>query len=306
MEAKLVDKAKLKPDKNQPRKTFNLDDLIPSIQERGIMTPLIIAPNNLILDGERRWRAANKIREIKEVPCVVVDAKDWNKADKRLETQLLINEMREDYNVIERAEAYQRYIDAGHSERELARLLGKGHYTIQQALSLLAMAMATREKLRKDDTNWSFHADIEGVSGEKIPQKQKERIHQRVFEGAFANQDELRETLQFAKEHPVESERIIEAKDSTERGLVMVGAERSVPTEYKPKKKMSQEDVEKMRFTAMVQALNSINSNRTLWAMSDAISVVKKLATREQKETIIRSIETIIRGWTKTLNELKK
>ena len=306
MEAKLIEKTKLKPDKNQPRKTFDVEGLIVSIKERGIMTPLIIAPDNTILDGERRWRAANKIKEIKELPCVIVDTKDWNKPDKRLETQLLINEMREDYNVVERAEAYQKYINAGHSQHDLARLLQRSRSTIQNTLAVLDVASSTRERLRKDDTNWSLHADVEMFTDEKIPRKQKERIHQRVFEGAFTNQDELRETLQFAKEHPAERERIIEAKDPTERGLVMVGAERSVPTEFKPRKKMGAEDVERMRFTEMVQALNAVNSNRTLWSMSGAVDIVKKLATREQKQDIIRSVETIIRAWTKTLNELKK
>lgn len=306
MEAKLIEKTKLKPDKNQPRKTFDIEDLIVSIKDRGIMTPLIIAPDNTILDGERRWRAANKIKEIKQLPVVIVDTKDWNKPDKRLETQLLINEMREDYNVIERAEAYQRYVNAGHPIRELARLLGKSQQTISAILSLLTVRSVTREKLRKDDANWSLHADVEMGLNESIPKEQKEKVHQRVFEGAFANREELRETLQFAKENPVERDKIIEAKDTIERGLVMIGSERPVPTEFKPRKKMGAEDIEKIRFTEMVQALNAINSNRTLWSMNGAGDIVKKFATKEQKKEIIQSVETIIRAWTRTLNELKK
>lgn len=305
MKAVLIDKTKLKPDRGQPRKTFNIEDLILSIREKGVITPLIITPDNRILDGERRWRASKKVKEVKKLPCVVVDRKEWEKPDKRLGIQLVINEMREDYNVIERAEAYKRYIDAGHSQRELAKLLGKGKSTIGNLLSLLASASTTRERLRKDDTNWSFHADVEMYSNESIPRKQKERVHKRIFEGAFATLDELRETLQFAEAHPIEREKIIEAKDSTERGLVMIGAEPIEPKEYKPKKKVSQEDIEKMRFTEMVYALNTINNSRVLWAMSNAIDIINKFATKSQKKDIIRSIETIVRVWTETLKKLK-
>lgn len=305
MEAKLIEKTKLKPDKGQPRKTFNIEELIPSIKEKGVITPLIITPDNTILDGERRWRASNKIKEIKKLPCVVVDRKDWEKPDKRLETQLIINEMTEDYNVIERAEAYKRYIDAGHTRADLARLLHRDQTAIFKVLSLLSVTRETKERLRKDDTNWTLHTDVEMMLNADIPRKQKERIHKRVLEGAFVNRDELRETLEFAKEHPIETEKIIEAKDTTERGLVMIGAEPIEPKEFKPRKKMSQEDVEHLRFTEMIQALNVINSSRTLWAMSDAIDIIKKLANKEQKKSIIRSIETIIRVWSETLKKLK-
>jgi ParB family chromosome partitioning protein len=305
MKAELIEKTKLKPDKSQPRKTFNIEELVASIKEKGVITPLVITPDFKILDGERRWRASQKVDKIKKLPCVIMEEEEYEKPDKRLETQILINEMREDYNVIERAEAYKRYIDAGHSQMDLARLLQTGHTTIQNVLGLLACRQADKERLRKDDTDWTLHARAEMMLNSSIPQKQKERIHQRIFEGAFANKDELDETLEFAKEHPAEREKIIEAKDTTERGLVMIGAERPVPTEYKPKKKASPEDIEKMRFTEMIQALNTINSSRTLWAMSDAIDIVKKLATKEQKKNIIRSIETIVRVWSETLKKLK-
>jgi len=67
-----------------------------------------------------------------------------------------------------------------------------------------------------------------------------------------------------------------------------------------------QQDIGRMRFTEIIQALNVINSSRVLWAMSDAIDIINKLATKSQKKDIIRSVETIIKAWTKTLRALKK
>lgn len=308
MEAKLITKSKLKPDANQPRKSFDLDGLVDSIKERGILVPLIVTPDFTILDGERRWRASNKIEELKELPCFVVDQKEYDKPDKRLELQLIVDEMREDYNAVEKAEAYQRYINAGHSQQDLATLLKKSHSVVKSAISILSAGPSVVSKLREDDKNWTFHADVECKLNGDVPKKQKENIHKRVLEGAFNTQDELRETLAFAKSHPVHLEEIAEAKDASARTLVMLNAEPIVKDKFKPKgrKEMNQVDIDKERLTQMLQALNNINSSRILWSMTDAIEFVKKTATKEQKEAIIKSIEMIVKVWTKTLSELKK
>lgn len=310
MKLEFIDKNKLNPDKNQPRKSFQLDELIESIKDMGILTPLIVTPDhpNEILDGERRWRASMKIAKIKKLPCIVMPKEDYDAPDKRLEAQLIIDEMRENYNVIDKAEAYKRYIDAGHSQDELSRLLRhKSHTLVQNILKLLDTRVAIQKHLQKDDANWSYHSEVESGLNGSVPRKQKDRIHQRVLEGAFNTRDELRETLQFAREHPVEREKIIEAEDSTERGLIMLGAEApETQKPYRPKgKEKTKEDIDKMRFTDMIVALNNINGNRYLWAMSDAIELVNKTATKEQKESIVKSIETIVKVWTKTLKELK-
>ena len=306
MEAKLLKRTQLKPDENQPRKSFDLDSLIESIKERGVITPLIITEDSVILDGERRWRASEGIQD--ELPCVIVDRKDYDQPDKRLELQLIIDEMREDYNAIDRAEAYQRYIDAGHSQKELATLLKVKEPAITGLLKLLKLTRVNLDKLREDDTNWSFHSDIEGTLNGSVPPAQKDRIHKRVIDGAFNNRDELRETLTFAKEHPVHLEEIAEAKDASERTLVMLNAEPIVKDKYKQKKRveMSQPEIDKERLTQMMQALNSINSCRILWSMTDAIDFVKKTATKEQKEAIVKSVDMIVEVWNKTSKALKK
>lgn len=306
MRIELINKNKLKPDKGQPRKTFNLGELAASIKESGIMVPLIITPDYQILDGERRWRASKEIKGLNDLPCVIIEKKEYEKPDKRLELQLITNEMSEKYNVVEKAEAYQRYLDAGHSHRELAKLLGKGKSTVGHILSLLSLRGDTLENLRKNDSNWTFHARIEEALNDSLPKIQKDRIHQRVEEGAFSNRDELEETLDFAKSHPVQAEKVLSAKDNMERGLVMLNARPVEKKEYKPKRKMTQEEIERVRFIEMIQALNSINNSRILWAMSGAVDIVNRIATSSQKKEVIKSIETIIGAWTKTLKELQK
>ena len=61
-----LDIAKVEPDRNQPRKTFDedeLEELADSIKEKGILIPLLVRPQEdyyQIIAGERRWRAARK------------------------------------------------------------------------------------------------------------------------------------------------------------------------------------------------------------------------------------------------------
>lgn len=69
----LIDK--IKPDKNQPRKTFDeeeLKNLANSIIENGLLQPIEIDEENMIIDGERRWRA-HKIAKKKTIRCVVIN-----------------------------------------------------------------------------------------------------------------------------------------------------------------------------------------------------------------------------------------
>ena len=72
------------PNKYQPRKNFdeeNLNDLVNSIKERGVIQPIIVRKSNTnntkyeIIAGERRWLAAQKAG-LHEIPVVVTDADD--------------------------------------------------------------------------------------------------------------------------------------------------------------------------------------------------------------------------------------
>ena len=74
----------LVPNKYQPRKIFdeeNLKDLTNSVQERGILQPIIVRKSNdnrskyEIIAGERRWLAAQRAG-MHNVPVVITEADD--------------------------------------------------------------------------------------------------------------------------------------------------------------------------------------------------------------------------------------
>lgn len=138
------------PNKFQPRTHFKEDDLqelADSIQEKGVIQPLIIKNGKEgkyeLIAGERRLRAS-KLAGLNSVPVVVLDVED---DDSLLELALIENVQRTDLNPIEEAEAYRKLIDRfGYTQEETAKRVGKKRTTITNLLRLLKLP----EKLQED------------------------------------------------------------------------------------------------------------------------------------------------------------
>ncbi len=130
--------------KFQPRKNFdkeNLQDLINSIQERGIIQPIIVRKSNIdkskyeIIAGERRWLAAQKAG-LHEVPVVITEADDL----KSLEVAIVENVQRHDLSAIEEAKGYQRLIDEfSYDQEKVAKFIGKSRSHITNCLRILTL-----------------------------------------------------------------------------------------------------------------------------------------------------------------------
>ena len=66
METIKIKIGEIRPDKNQPRKKTGfgkeeLEELSNSIKQVGMVVPILIQKDGMIIDGERRWRAAKLI-----------------------------------------------------------------------------------------------------------------------------------------------------------------------------------------------------------------------------------------------------
>ena len=73
-EIKELSVSEIKPDKNQPRKSFDdesLQNLAESILSNGLINPIEVDENNVIITGEQRWRA-HKIAKLKTIECKIV------------------------------------------------------------------------------------------------------------------------------------------------------------------------------------------------------------------------------------------
>ncbi len=134
--------AEIVPNKYQPRKNFdeeNLNDLVNSIKERGVIQPIIVRKSNMdnskyeIIAGERRWLAAQKAG-LHDIPVVVTDADDL----KSLEFAIVENVQRHDLNPLEEAQGYKRLIDEfAYDQDKVSKFIGKSRSYISNSLRLL-------------------------------------------------------------------------------------------------------------------------------------------------------------------------
>ncbi|MBC8549726.1 MAG: ParB/RepB/Spo0J family partition protein [Candidatus Brocadiales bacterium] len=134
-----VNLADIQPNEAQPRKEFvqsQMENLISSIQEHGILQPIIVRPTSKgykIIAGERRWRAATQLG-LKEIPAIVKTADSL----KTIELALVENIQREDLNPMEKATAYSELkINFGLTQEQIATKVGQDRSTVANTIRLL-------------------------------------------------------------------------------------------------------------------------------------------------------------------------
>ena len=142
------------PNKYQPRKNFdeeNLNDLVNSIKERGVIQPIIVRESNSenskyeIIAGERRWLAAQKAG-LREIPVVITNADDL----KSLEFAIVENVQRHDLNPLEEAQGYKRLIDEfAYDQDKVSKFIGKSRSYISNSLRLLNLPKEVLDYVEK-------------------------------------------------------------------------------------------------------------------------------------------------------------
>ena len=148
--AKSVPIDQIYPGRFQPRKHFDeeaLATLVESIKAQGILQPILVRrhPESSnayeIIAGERRWRAA-QLAQLHEVPIVIKDLPDRD----ALEVALVENIQRQDLNAVEEAEGYRRLIDEfGHTQEDLAKVVGKSRSHVANLMRLLTLSEPVRK-----------------------------------------------------------------------------------------------------------------------------------------------------------------
>ena len=164
-----IDINDIKPNSNQPRKTFDedkLNELAASIEEHGLIQPLVLRKAEKgyeIVAGERRWRAARKIG-IREIPCIVRELTD----EENMLLAIIENMQREDLNPIEEAEGIRQMIDTyGLTQEEVSKSVGKSRPYIANSLRLLRRPETVRKYVEDGSLSTGHAKAIAAVSDEK-------------------------------------------------------------------------------------------------------------------------------------------
>jgi ParB family chromosome partitioning protein len=143
------------PNPQQPRHEFRqeeLEELIVSVREFGVLQPIVVRPRPGAADGEaqfelimgeRRLRAS-KAAGLAAIPAIVRNTDD----DAMLRDALLENLHRAELNPLEEASAYKQLLeDFGITQEQLAERIGRSRPQITNTLRLLKLPPAIQRRV---------------------------------------------------------------------------------------------------------------------------------------------------------------
>ena len=180
----------VKQNESQPRKRFNQEQmktLMKSIEEHGILQPIIVCPTNKgykIIAGERRWRAA-KLLGLKEIPVNIKNVDSM----KSLELALVENIQREDLNPIEKANAYlELKNNFGLTQEKIANRIGQERSSIANTIRLLDLAENIQELVSRGTISMGHARALLSL---KDPKKQEILSEKIVTDGLSVREVEM-------------------------------------------------------------------------------------------------------------------
>jgi len=143
------------PNARQPRSEFRqeeLDELIVSIREIGVLQPIVVRPlagavegepQYELIMGERRLRASKHLG-LATIPAVIKSTAD----EDMLRDALLENLHRANLNPLEEASAYQQLLaDFGITQEQLAERIGRSRPQITNTLRLLRLPETVQRRV---------------------------------------------------------------------------------------------------------------------------------------------------------------
>lgn len=152
---RLIPLRDIKPNPYQPRGRIDdadIEDLIASIREKGVVQPVIVKKENnqyVLAAGERRFRAA-QLAGATEIPAIIRELTD----QELLEIGLIENLHRTDLNPVEEATAYDQLNKVFKlTHEQIARITGRDRSTITNTLRILTLPEKIKEYIRAGKLN---------------------------------------------------------------------------------------------------------------------------------------------------------
>jgi len=182
MKIQKIQISKIKPDKDQPRKFIDpaaVDGLAKSYENQGLINPIEVDENNIIITGELRFRAAKKAG-LTEIPCRILDIKP----EDRLMRQLVENLHHYKMDDMDIAKALKKIYNQDVNQEELARQLGKTQQFVSEHLSLLEAPEELREKIEKKEIPFTFVRVLKAT-----PEKYKKKMEKKIINDEIATRD---------------------------------------------------------------------------------------------------------------------
>ncbi len=186
-----IDVTRLQAGKYQPRRDMSetaLAELASSIEQHGVMQPIVIRPllasedksaafvTHEIIAGERRWRAA-KMAGKSVIPAIERALSD----ELAIALALIENIQREDLSVIEQAAALQRFhTEFGMSHAMIAEVVGKARTTVSNLLRLNQLHDTVKDHLANSALDMGHARTLLALSSDQQP-----IIAQKIIDGGM-------------------------------------------------------------------------------------------------------------------------
>jgi len=230
----------IRPDPNNPRKTWDEDKLkesSESYKHQGVMVPIEIDTKNVIICGELRWRAAN-LAGLKEIPCMI---REGLTPEQRLERQMVENLDRQDMKMDEIIPAIKKLVSTfartkvkqGNNDemhRLVAAKLGKSEAWISEILCFDKHASKELKKAVENDEIGTKTAARIAIRLPNEPELQNKLLDEWKTGGygrdeIMANASDLEKAPEFLKEAIKEGKMTIadavnEIKVAGEKGVL--------------------------------------------------------------------------------------
>ncbi len=231
----MIDIDRIRPDPNQPRKTFDavaLAELQASIAKVGILQPITVRylPEGVyqVLTGERRFQAA-KALGLKSIPC-------WERTPHNehiLVHQIVENWQRRDLEPLEIRDALIALREStGMNQRQLAELTGKPEEEISRMFRIEQLHPEVEERVRKDSGNTFSKRHLVAIAS--LKSEKQIALAQRVFERKLTA--EATEALVRQERSPQESAKrrgappALRFRFTTSHGVVTISVRKKQPT----------------------------------------------------------------------------
>lgn len=172
----------LVPDPNQPRQEFDpkeMKKLENSIKAKGILVPIAVEKLSngkyLVLDGERRMRAATSLK-LEQVPVIIYD--EMSEIE-RIGIRFHLQEQHAGWTAFDKARAISIMKSAtGMSNSEMADLLGMYPKTVSDYMAILSLSKRTANFV--NDKKLTFKIIIKLAYLKKVVGKKKDEIEEAI------------------------------------------------------------------------------------------------------------------------------
>lgn len=214
---------RLQAGKYQPRRDMGeaaLAELAASIEQHGIMQPIVIRPlldkesktqpqvTHEIIAGERRWRAA-KMAGMTLIPAIERALSD----ELAIALALIENIQREDLSVIEQAAALQRFhTEFGMSHAMIAEVVGKARTTVSNLLRLNQLHDTVKDHLANNELDMGHARTLLPLS-----QAQQPIIAKKIIDGGLTVREAEKLVKSILKPEPKEEKSAPAADHEIER-----------------------------------------------------------------------------------------